>query len=456
MRHLLVAIGAVGVAVVAACSSSSDSSNGATSGENDAGVTGEDGSSSTGAKLSTRVQVTSSPQMALLGGNALVGNSGVGGLESLRQYITQIYICETLDIGGTRLDPSTGHCLTVYDNPAPSELGFDPASPDFVGLATRAAATETGYVDLMNATSRAALSRETELRLEHAHAYKYGYITWVPAIKFRASLQMSDGSRWYSHPGTPTTMTAGGFTSEVAVTTTPFTTAPAEDAVVVQTNGGTFFRFQNPLVITEGDINNRRNIVLDLAFSPDGLVRAGNMSLINGNGQVADGPVPTTEGSPLPNVIAPPFLAITPVPHQTTEHTQREVYSATVSTGGESFEARIELYTIAEDPNHTIYGVNTKTLNNAGTIGRIGDFQKVFELEPDDVGSVRFEGQDNDPLVEGFVRTSTLGGSTTATLYCSKWNQTGPHGPPGAIPFDACPDDHKVNVTFTLVAKDLL
>jgi len=48
---------------------------------------------------------------------------------------------------------------------------------------------------------------------------------------------------------------------------------PADKAVVILGNGGNWFKFQNPLDITQADIDQKRQWVLDLVFNPEGLVK---------------------------------------------------------------------------------------------------------------------------------------------------------------------------------------
>jgi len=49
--------------------------------------------------------------------------------------------------------------------------------------------------------------------------------------------------------------------------------APAEKAVVILGNGGNWFKFQNPLDISQEDIDEKRQWVLDLVFNPEGIVK---------------------------------------------------------------------------------------------------------------------------------------------------------------------------------------
>ncbi|NOU26731.1 MAG: hypothetical protein HOO96_02400 [Polyangiaceae bacterium] len=92
-----------------------------------------------------------------------------------------IVICEDMETTGTGINPRSG-CLTIYSVP---EDAYDPRYADFTHLADAARRSDAGFIDLMDAASRARMTKSTPLSAEHVHGYNYGAIYWNLPVKVR-------------------------------------------------------------------------------------------------------------------------------------------------------------------------------------------------------------------------------------------------------------------------------
>jgi hypothetical protein len=351
-----VPFGCFSAALLLACGSSG--SNGSPGGGGSVGQAGSSGSGNagngnagngnggnagtTGTPTSAGIQMRLATPGVAGGGQQLLAFSGGGavrpGLESLEYYITSVQICETMEAQGSGFSNPAG-CLQLYSGDvAGLSYGLE---DDWTPLADAARAMTTGFVDLLNPSSRAALNATTELRQDHVRAYNYGIINWSLPIKVKASIPLADGTTvLYTHDGTTQFETVGVdnwrhyFTSP----STPLDVAPAEKAVVLLPNGGNWFKFQNPLTITQADIDERRQWVLDLVFNPEGIVKGfAGSGISQSNLEERDG------SGGITRAITVPMLDLAPIPHRQSEQVVRESYLASMVVGSQAFDLRLEL-----------------------------------------------------------------------------------------------------------------
>ena len=439
--------------LVSACSSAGSTDAGAngsasgTAGGNGPTPGGDaNGGSSTpasGSTISTRMTV--SPTSGAAGGpkttSLVLGGTTAASLVSMKYFIKNIVICEEMETNGTATGNSKG-CLTIYSVPENPAYAYTPQDTDFTHLADAARKSDEGFVDLMNATSRATLTKSTPLTKEHVHGYSYGAIYWNLPVKLTASIPMADGSTYYTHDG-PTVRTVvgnDGFVAYPTVTPGALTDGPAEEATILHPNGGTWFKFQAPLVVTQKDLDDKVGYVLDLTFNPDGLVKGSSWG----------GPPPSiVEGGAQPRSIIVPMLDLTPVPHRATESVTKETYVANVKAGDDDFDVRLELYYVKEDPKKTIYGVSAKTLVNARSTTTVSDFQKVSFLDTKDSGAIDFQAYDKTPMLTGFKRGTKAGDTSPATLHCAHYGDA--NGSSAGVLFSGC-DANGAPLTFTLTS----
>jgi hypothetical protein len=469
LKTARVPFGCLSAALLLACGSSG--SNGPTGGGGSSGQAGSSGAGNggnpgsagnagnagnagtTGAPTSAGIQMRLATPAVAGGGQQLLAFSGGGavrpGLESLEYYITSVQICETMEAQGSGFSNPAG-CLQLYSGDV-SGLTYG-LEDDWTPLADQARATTTGFVDLLNPSSRAGLNATTELRQDHVRSYNYGIINWSLPIKVKASIPLADGTTLYTHDGTTQYETVGVdnwrhyFTSP----STPLTTAPAEKAVVLLPNGGNWFKFQNPLTVTQADIDERRQWVLDLVFNPEGIVKGfAGSGISQSNLEERDG------SGAITRAITVPMLDLAPIPHRQSEQVVRESYLASMVVGSQAFDLRLELYSVEGDPSQTVYGVDAKTLVTAASSNVPTEVSKISYVVAASDGSLTFQSFTQSPIITSFERVAEELGTTQAIVKCATHaDRAGAEGG-AAIVVDSCPSAD-LDVTFRLVSRSRL
>jgi len=370
-------------------------------------------------------------------------------LNSLEYYITSVQICETLETTGTAFN-NPGGCLELLRNSDPS-FTYD-VNGDWTELAQRARQTSVGFVDLMDATARNGLSRTTELQTQHVRSYNYGIITWSLPVKVSATIPLGDGSFLYTHDGPVLTETIGvdNFLHYYTKAETSLAQSPAEKAVVLLGNGGNWFKFQSPLQITQADIDERRQWVLDLVFNPDGIIKgyAGD-GVGNGNLEERD-----QNGGTL-RMVTVPLLDLVPIPHRQSERVVRESYIGSVDLGSKSVDLRLELYSIEGDPARTVFGADLKTLITEATLSVPSEASKISFVVGESDGSLTFQSFATTPIVSGFRRVDGVSETTHANVKCSEYGDVAGATGGSAVVSDVCPSAN-IDVTFRLAERLLL
>jgi len=386
------------------------------------------------------------------GGQRLLAFSGGGavrpGLESLEYYITSVQICETMEASGSGFR-NPGGCIDLYHGADDSTLTYG-LDGDWTPLADAARALNTGFVDLLNPSARETLNGTTELTSAQVRSYNYGIITWSLPIKVKATIPLGDGTFLYTHDGTTTYETIGvdNYRHYYTAPATSLTTGPAEKAVVLLPNGGNWFKFQNPLSVTQADIDERRQWVLDLVFNPEGIVKG-----FSGDG-VSQGSLQEHSG-PVTHAITVPMLDLVPIPHRQNEQVVRESYLASLDLGSQAFDLRLELYSVDGDPNQTVYGVDAKTLVIAASHNVPTEISKVSYVVTEADGSLTFQSYNASPIISGFERVTEEFGTTLAHIKCAQHGDTAGAAGGAALVVDSCPSAD-LDVTFRLVGRTLL
>lgn len=435
---------------------SGSGASGGSGGQTGGGGSGGDGSGGTTGLpegtpgIQMRLAAPSGPEGS---GNQLLAFGAGGavrpGLESLKYAIFSVQICESMQVSGSGFSNPAG-CLTLYSN-APGALAYE-LDEDWIPLTNTARASDEGFVDLIDPSAREALARSTELRAEHVREYNYGIINWSLPVKVKASFVLSDGSLMYTHDG-ETLMELVGADNFKHFYTKPSTSlgvGPAEEAVVLLGNGGNWFKFQNPLSVTQADLDEGRQWVLDLVFNPEGIVKGFAGSGISQSNLAERNDQNTTIRS-----VTVPLLDLAPVPHRASENVLRESYRAPMNVSGHKFDVRLELYSVEGDPSSTVYGVDAKTLITADTTQVPPEFSKVSFVEQEDDDSFTFKSFNSSSILTGFSRVTNEGDTTTARVACAEHtNRAGAEGG-AAIVVEHCPSEN-IDVTFTLVGRTTL
>ena len=416
-----------------------------TAGGSEAGSAGSSGDA-THAGIEMRFTAPAAPS----GGAHLLAFSGGGavrpGLESLEYYIYSVQICETLTPSGSGFSNPSG-CLQLYSGDQ-SVLSYD-LNGDWTALADAARAREAGFVNLIDPSSRESLRGTTPLQVDNVHAYNYGIITWSLPIKVKASVALGDGTTLYTHDGPTLVQTVGAdhFRDYYTAPSTDLDVGPAEKAVVILGNGGNWFKFQKPLTITQADIDEKRQWVLDLVFNPEGIVKG-----FSGDGTTRSNIREQTEAGPILRGINVPMLDLAPVPHRASEQVMRESYLAHLNVSGEVFDARIELYSVDGDTTQSVYGVDVKSLVSRDGTSVPPELSKISSISVENDGTLSFRSFTGSPVISGFHRVAEELGTTHASLLCATHdNRAGAEGG-AAMVMNTCPSE-SVDAIFTLVGR---
>lgn len=392
----------------------------------------------------------SAPAASSSGAQQLLAFSGGGavrpGLESLEYYIYSVQICESLTASGSGFNNPTG-CLELYSGDR-SVLSYD-LNGDWTALADAARAREDGFVNLLDPTSRATLRGTTPLQVEHVRSYNYGIITWSLPIKVKATVALGDGSFLYTHDGPTRVQTIGvdNFRDYFTSPNTELDVGPAEKAVVILGNGGNWFKFQQPLTITQADIDEKRQWVLDLVFNPEGIVKG-----FAGEGIAGSNIREQNEAGPVLRGINVPMLDLAPVPHRASEQVMRESYLAHLNVSGNVFDARIELYSVDGDATQSVYGVDVKSLVSRDGTSVPPELSKISSISVETDGSLSFRSFTGSPVISGFHRVANELGTTHASILCATHeNRAGAEGG-AAIVVNTCPSE-SIDAIFTLVGR---
>lgn len=244
-----------------------------------------------------------------------------------------------------------------------------------------------------------------------AGSYNYVVINWTPWIAATGSVTVN-GTTIYTK-----SCTVDG--TGLCVSGSSMASSPAAQALTKSANGGTWFKFQNPFVISDSDVSSQTEYAIDLVFNGTSAVAAVTNATPGSYGSVAD-----TSAGVTGNSIYVPMINLTPLPRKASDTTSKETYNITTADAQATY--RVELYYQKSDTNKTIYGVNAiLVLNNSTSTSAttVDNGSKVASITTAANGSLALNGTDGSALVSGLVRragsTVTLsvfgGGSQTST-----------------------------------------
>ncbi|MET0285539.1 MAG: hypothetical protein ABW352_13750 [Polyangiales bacterium] len=369
---------------------------------------------------------------------------GAATIESLKYYITSISICEQIDAQGSGFANPRG-CLQLYSRNI-GELAYD-TRQDYRPLGDIARRSDEGFIDLMSASSRAALATSTSLSVNDVRSYNFGVINWALPVKLRATVPFTDGTTLYTHDGVSSVELVGAdmFRAYYTAPSTPLDQAPAEDAVVLLGNGGNWFKFQSPLTISAADIEAQRAYVLDLVFNPEGIVNG-----YAGSGAIGNLSQRDTNGNHIYDVTVP-LLDLAPVPHRADQRVLRESYRGTASLDGSSFDLRVELYTV--EGEDVVYGADLKTLVNAGSTQPPPSVIKASYIDRESDGTLTISSYKHLPALRGLRRPAEVGGTTRISVSCGEHTDRAAAEGGTAVVVNRCPGA-SFDVTLTLTSRN--
>jgi hypothetical protein len=391
---------------VSACGGSSSSNS--SSGEKKASLNFEvlSTASTTGAPVASQA-ISNSINAATANGQVVATD-----LEDLKYYITDISICKSMTINGTGYSGQSG-CISVYS----AERLYD-----YDTFVAEDAAQETeNYIDLMSSSDLSKLSKTIYLSNENIGDYYYGKVDHYRPVKVTASIQLNDDTMVYTKNGTSTLISGSGIDATYVTQVSNITTGPAEESIVVLPNGGSWFKFEKPFRLTSEDVENETTFQMKLAFNPEGVIKAYNYTSSN---QV----IQDEENN---YGIVVPLMPFTPVIYRTTETAQKESYlfSYTGADDAEynSFDFRLELYTVEGDTSDSIYAADTMQLLLREYEDNGTDVTQIFRpfsvtASSDATPVYAFVNWLNNNFITDFTRGQNVGDTSTATFHVDTSN----------------------------------
>ena len=334
-------------------------------------------------------------------------NSSSGSdVTSLKYIFYAMSMCTDVTINGSDFTLAPGaFCIPLYDAGLGSTMVDQTTFGDHTDV----------QIDLMDSTSLATFASKATANVV-AGSYSYVIVNWSPAIGVTGSVDV-DGTTLNPHACVDQVDANG-----LCLSSTLLTDGTPDEAVVQSANGGTWFKFQNPFVISNDDVTNATPYVVDLVFNPDGAISAMINAAANGGfnyGSLADG------AGGVANTMYVPMIQLSPLPRKAAEVTSKETYDITQDNGDPNAITRVELYFQKSDSTKSIYGVNVITLlSNSTKTGAtaIDVGAKTAGVTTDDLGLVTLLFTDGTTaLVSGLAR----GSDSTVTLNAAGYVGTG-------------------------------
>jgi hypothetical protein len=341
---------------------------------------------------------------------ASIATTTATSLHNLQYAIRDIQLCEDVTRSGSGFSDRR-NCVAIYVNPnVPADTEFyDGYLVDQALVDT----TEGRFIDLMTEAGRAELRNPTRASPVAAGTYRFGMINFLRPIRVNAEfLAVGDpNSRVYTRATTSTTElpASGTFRNQQALVG-DVSAGPSELMTYMLNNGGSYFAFAEPFVVTPEEAAAGAPILIDLVFNPDSFGVAKGQDECR-NAQVCD---------PLNAVVFDmPFVRMNPVPRKAGEQTFKETYLVDYDLDGGA-KVRVELYFNAADADKAVRGVDVAVVypstatRPANNIVAADNFAQTGSIAAGDATVSLRDYQLLDTL-SGLVRRT----SGTATLHCT-------------------------------------
>lgn len=332
-------------------------------------------------------------------------SSTLSSLSSLKYIFGGMQICESLDVNGSAFNGGV-NCISLYSSTVGDPTTITQGTfPDYSSQST----------DLMDLGSISSFNNAASGKMK-AGSYNYVTVNWAPYISVKGSVPIG-GTTLRTQSCTVDT------SNGMCKSSTSLASAVSDsEAIVKSANGGSWFKFQNPFVISADDVSHNTQYIIDMVFNPEGAI-AGSKNLSPGGGfyygQISDVDPSTVAG----DVIYVPMIQLTPVPRKSSDTVSKETYH--ISLPANAGTARLELYYIKSDSNKTVYGVNLMTLltsTQEGSATSIDYGSKISTMTTDSDGKLTLKFTDGTAVVEGLTRGTDstvninyLGGISSST-----------------------------------------
>jgi hypothetical protein len=339
-------------------------------------------------------------------------------LESFQVAVLSVFLAQNISINGSGWNSPTG-TLSLYDIPGLM-------SSTITATNAMSASNDPFYIDFMSAAGRARLSTSGTFTEQHLGDYNFVVVNWAYPFRVRGAVDLGDGRKVHTKAGPVDTAM---YQTRPA---SSMMTGPAETAVVIKDNGGTWFRFLRPLTLTPADLNTTQLVhdttrrdslgnVIDtlvpagqlnvmLVYNPDGFLSGWDSAATpGGNMRGASISGPGGVGN-----IEVPYLDATVVPYRTGEEVWRETYlfaGETPDARPVGFRSRLELYLVGDN----VVAASLRSL--AGPAGEMPlQASNIFFAEAGAGGTLDLQDHSHANIVGGFRRGSVVGTAGAASL----------------------------------------
>jgi len=348
--------------------------------------------------------------------DGLLASTSATSLLSLKYAITDIQVCEDLQRSGSGYSSPSG-CFRVFSNPnIPTTQDF---YRDYVLSSALTDTTPGRFVDLMTAEGQAALRNPATAESAPAGTYRYGLINFLRPIRVTAEFPVVGGQPGEVVRTRATTATQAlpgdaNFPYERALVGDTRSAAPAEETTYMLNNGGAYFAFASPFIVSAEDAAAGTPIQMDLVFNP---ANFGNVTSVNGDcTQDALAPICDIANGLKFDM---PFVRMSPVPRKAGEQTRKETYLVDFESGTSASQLRVELYYNAADPQKAVRGVDVAlvylpTATSPANNNVNGAVLEQTGSVSDGTATVTLKNHEGNPALSGLVR----GQSGTATFNC--------------------------------------
>jgi hypothetical protein len=306
-----------------------------------------------------------------------IGTPSATTLYSLKYYIISIQLCQDLEASGSGYSNARG-CIDLYNNQKPDSPDYN----TYTVSAAQADTTEGHFIDLMSSAGQSALRKPVTVQLpspvdvDHASddadagvaiddapsgAFRYGLINFYRPVKVRAEFPIiGETDTMFRTKAVTMIHDIPGFNGGLGgerVDIGDTLMAPTEETVYMLNNGGVWFTFQKPFVITQEDVDAKAEIKLDLVFNPENFGQAYSADCANDQRVVVCDPKNGVS-------IDMPYVHMSPVPRKAGEKTRKEIYMLDYD---DDSQVRIELYYNDHDPEAGVQGVDLALVYGSNT-----------------------------------------------------------------------------------------
>jgi hypothetical protein len=270
---------------------------------------------------------------------------------------------------------------------------------------------DKGFINMADKTERKKLEKSVSIRKGQVGKYYYGIVSFMRPVRLHATIPLLNGQTVYTKAGEERNeATCGKYT----FVTANQLAGPAERTALTLNNGGTWFKFMQPLDLAEftGEVK------VMLAYNLDSIINAKYTSRC---GYVRDANYLS---------VTVPFMEFLPVVYQAGEKITKETY-AIVLPSPYNVTVRLELYFGDKTPD-VVRAVDGKEIYTSVSPSDPMPWGKTFSITSDADG-LNFNEFDGRTVLGKLKRTA----SGTAKFYCYNLMEMG----------GACPTG--IDVTYT-------